>query len=486
MNRLLHILLACLLYLCGCSEGIPEAQEKDTLPEIFPDYCNVTVPCNIAPLNFKLNIPANSLVVISNGEQQVRVDSKEGSFRIPFGKWRHLLETSAGETLRFLVYAEENGRWVQYKPFPVHIAKEPIDAYLVYRRIAPGYRMWGEMGIYQRCLENFKEETLLSNHLTNNNCMNCHSFCMQDPGRMLFHQRMIHNGTYMIIDGKIEKLNTKTKQTISALVYPSWHPSGKYVAFSTNDTKQDFHLSDPNKIEVFDNKSDVVVYDVEKHEIITSPKLFSEDNFETFPTFSPDGKRLYYCSAKAKQMPESYKDIRYNLLSISFDPETRVFGRQVDTLYHAEQEGRSVKFPRVSPDGRYLLYTISDYGNFSIWHKDADLRMLELNTRQTDALSGVNSKEVDSYHSWSSNSRWFVFSSRRDDGLYTRPYICYINEEGITGKPFLLPQQDAGYYDLSLFSFNIPELVKDKVEIDTYRLSQISKYDSGTDVSFVE
>lgn len=485
MNRL-YILLACLFYLCGCSEGIPESQPKDTLPEIFPDYCNVTVPCNIAPLNFKLNTPSESILVISNGEQQVRVDSEQGAFQIPSGKWHRLLETSAGETLQFLVYAEEGGQWMQYKPFSVHIAKEPIDSYLVYRRIAPGYRMWGEMGIYQRNLENFKEEALLSNNLTNNNCMNCHSFCMQNPGRMLFHQRMIHNGTYMIIDGEIEKLNTKTEQTISALVYPSWHPSGKYVAFSTNDTKQDFHLSDPNKIEVFDNKSDVVVYDVEKHEIITSPKLFSEENFETFPTFSPDGKRLYFCSAKAKQMPESYKDIRYNLLSISFDPETRVFGRQVDTLYNAEKEGHSVKFPRVSPDGRYLLYTISSYGNFSIWHKDADLRMLELNTLQTDSLPGVNSKDVDSYHSWSSNSRWFVFSSRRGDGLYTRPYICYINKEGVAGKPFLLPQQDADYYDLSLFSFNIPELVKGKVKIDTYKLTQISKYGPGTDISFMK
>ena len=112
--------------------------------------------------------------------------------------------------------------------------------------------------------------------------------------------------------------------------------------------------------------------------------------------------------------------------------------------------------------------------------------MLELNTLQTDDLSGVNSEDVDSYHSWSSNSRWFVFSSRRGDGLYTRPYICYINEEGVAGKPFLLPQQDADYYDLSLFSFNIPELVKDRVKIDTYKLTQISKYNPGTDISFMK
>ena len=339
------------------------------------------------------------------------------------------------------------------------------------------------MGIYERNLTNFDEVTFLSNKQMNNNCMNCHSFCMQDPDKMLFHQRAIHAGTYIIINKKIEKLNTKTKETISALVYPSWHPSGKFIAFSTNDIKQDFHLCDPNRIEVFDNKSDVVVYDIEKHEIITAPCISSKDNMETFPTFSPDGKTLYFCSAPIKQMPESYKNIKYNLMKISFDTATRTFGQKVDTIYNAEKEGRSAKFPRVSPNGQYLLYTISNYGNFSIWHKDADLRMLNIRTNQIDLLKNVNSDDVESYHSWSHNSRWFVFSSRRGNGLYTRPYICYIDQNGKTRKPFLLPQLN-GYYEHSLFSFNIPELVRGKVKVDRYKLIKLSKFSKAQNVSF--
>lgn len=129
---------------------------------------------------------------------------------------------------------------VSISSFSIQVIKDKIDPYLVYRRIAPGYRMWNRMGIYQRCLEDFTEETFLDNKQTNNNCMNCHSFCMQNPDRMLFHQRALHAGTYILTDGDIEKLDTKTERTISALVYPAWHPSGRYVAFSTNDTKQDF------------------------------------------------------------------------------------------------------------------------------------------------------------------------------------------------------------------------------------------------------
>lgn len=217
--------------------------------------------------------------------------------------------------------------------------------------------------------------------------------------------REVYPGTMMIDGDKVEKLNTKTEQTISSLVYPSWHPSGKYVAFSVNDTKQSFHTNNKNRVEVFDLASDVVVYDVEKHEIVTTPTLFSQRAFETFPTFSADGKTLYFCSAVAAPMPLNYEEVKYSLCSLSFDPEKRTFGQTVDTLYNASTEGQSVSFPRVSPDGKYLLYTLSGYGNFSIWHKDADLYMINLADKSAKCLDAVNSDDVESYHSWSSNSR---------------------------------------------------------------------------------
>lgn len=476
MNYLYTLLCACAIVLSACSNSLPDAKKAEGEIGIFPDYREVTVPCNIAPLNFKLKEPAKAIALLSGKAMQLRVHSDRGTFRIPEKKWRQLLETSAGDSISVCVYAYKEDNWYQYPSFTIHIAQEEIDPYLVYRRIAPGYRMWNEMGIYQRNLENFTETAFLSNKQTNNNCMNCHSFCMQNPDRMLFHQRMTHAGTYLLADGKIEKLDAKTGKSASSLVYPYWHPSGRYVAFSTNETKQDFHHSDGNRVEVFDTRSDVVVYDVGKHEVITAPHLSSEENMETFPTFSPDGRRLYFCSAPAKLMPESYREIKYNLLGIDFDPEKCSFGQHIDTLYNAAKEGRSAKFPRISPDGRYLMYTVSNYGNFSIWHKDADLRLLDLMTHQTDSLLQVNSNDVESYHSWSSNSRWFVFSSRRDDGLYTRPYICYLDADGRAGKPFLLPQKETDYYERSLFSFNIPELVRGKIEVDTYRLIDISKY----------
>jgi dipeptidyl aminopeptidase/acylaminoacyl peptidase len=340
------------------------------------------------------------------------------------------------------------------------------------------------MGIYQRNLENYTQSPVIENKMTDNNCMNCHSFCMQNPEKMLFHIRGSLASTILLDGDKIERLNTKTTQTMSALVYPSWHPGGRYIAFSVNDTKQAYHMNARNRVEVFDYKSDVVVYDTEKHEIITTPLLFSEGRMETFPSFSPDGKTLYFCTADTCKMPDEFAEVKYSLCSIAFDPETRRFGTHADTLFQAEENGMSASFPRVSPDGNYLLYTKAAYGNFSIWHKDADLWLIALASGKHSPLEAANSPDVESYHSWSSNSRWVVFSSRRLDGLYTRLYITYMDADGQAGKPFLVPQKKVGFYHELMKSYNIPEFITGKVKEQGYRIGRTAKKEKGIDVSF--
>ena len=82
----------------------------------------------------------------------------------------------------------------------------------------------------------------------------------------------------------------------------------------------------------------------------------------------------------------------------------------------------------------------------------------------------LNSTDVESYHSWSSNGKWIIFSSRRLDGLYTRFFIAHLNKNGKFSKPFLLPQKDPDENNLRMKSFNIPEFIKDKITITRSQL----------------
>ena len=408
-----------------------------------------------------------------SGKQSIRMDEK---------KWRKLLETHKGGTIEVELFTKQEGVWSQWKPFTITVSEKPIDSHLVYRLIEPGYEKWHIVGIYQRDLTTFEETPIIRNDMTGYNCMNCHSFCMGDPGQMLFHMRAANGATYLLQDGKLQKLNTKTDETVSNLTYPAWHPSGRYVTTSVNTIRQFFHSVKERKMEVFDMESDVVVYDVQQQAILSAASLITKSDYETFPAFSPDGKWLYFCSTPAVEMPTNYEQIRYNLCRVAFDAEQGAIQLPIDTLVRADS--LSATFPRLSPDGRFLLYTETAYGQFPIWHTDAEQRMLRLSDRTQVDMSLMNSADTDSYHSWSSGSDWVVFSSRRDNGLYTLPYFCAIDAEGHPAKPFLLPQADPEKYDYQLYSYNLPELVKGRVEISPYEIQQVALHDKPKQVAF--
>lgn len=487
LKRLLYGLECFALF--ACTGNIRVDRNINELPPIFPDYSEVTIPANIAPLHFELTDSCDCSEAYAYFEvdsKSVKVKASKMQMAIRPSDWKKLMEAAKGKAVEVKVVVKKGGAWAAYKPFHLFVSQDPVDPYIAYRLIEPVYEKWNEMGIYQRCIETYKQTPIATNKMNGYNCMNCHSFCMQSPDKMLFHMRKDFGGTFLIDGDNIEKLNTKTPQTISPLVYPSWHPSGNFVAFSVNTTKQMFHTTDRNRTEVFDYESDVTVYDVKKHEIFTSPLLFSKSTFETFPTFSPDGKTLYYCSADSVKIPDDYEKVRYSLCAITFDPLTRQFGNKVDTLYNARIMGKSVSFPRVSPDGRFLMCTLFNYGNFSIWHREADLYLVDLSNNRITTLDALNSKEAESYHSWSCNSRWVVFSSRRIGGLYTRPFIAHIDKDGKASKPFLLPQDDVDSYMRLMKSFNVPEFVKGKIKMSPYRLSQKARNDKGINVQFRE
>ena len=405
---------------------------------------------------------------------------KDGKMDIDTTAWRQLLRERRGKDIEINLYARRQGNWVHHPSYRLHVAEEEIDAYLSYRLIEPGYELYRQLGIYQRNLTTFDEKPIYENNREyndgENHCINCHNYRMGSTESMLFHVRANHGGTIIVQDGKAHKVQLKDSTIITSGVYPSWHPTENLVAFSTNKTGQAFHVYYPEKLEVMDEKSDLLLYDVTKNEV--SHIFRTADDMETFPCWSPDGRTLYYCTAKRNylldmSLPDSlvtqqllmkFDSVRYNLMSIPFDPKTRSFG-QPQMEVDAVSEGQSISVPRVSPDGRYILYTLGDYGQFHIWHKSSDLWVKDLQTGECYPLTEANSPDVDSFHSWSSNSRWFAFSSRRMDENYTRLFIAYFDKDGKAHKPFVIPQEDPEWNILLLKSYNVPELSRDAVSI---------------------
>jgi dipeptidyl aminopeptidase/acylaminoacyl peptidase len=143
-------------------------------------------------------------------------------------------------------------------------------------------------------------------------------------------------------------------------------------------------------------------------------------------------------------------------------------------VFDAAAINKSVSFPRISPDGKKLVFTLHDFGTFPIWHPEADLYILDLETGISGKMA-LNSDLTESYHTWSHNGKWLVFSSKRSDGRSTRPYFSYIGPDGHAEKPFMLPQKDPDTYREMLESFNIPELVTGKIRMTPADFESASK-----------
>lgn len=454
------LFLACAL--ASCQESVKDAEQVASQPAIYPDYVGVTVPVNIAPLDFCMADESISLidVVITDADgHQLHAQGKE-SAGIDAGDWRQLLAHSVGDSLRVQVSAKNEKGWQSFLPFSIYVSRDSIDYGIAYRLIEPGYGVYSKMGIYECCLQNSQQSALIEN-TSFQGCVNCHSFNRGNPSDMSLHIRGEKGATLLRLGGKIEAYNTATQQTLGSCVYPYWHPSGRYIAYSSNATRQVFHVRDSKRIEVYDSASDLQVYDTQTNQLLLTPLLKRDDVMETFPAFSADGRTLFFCAADTiLRNSGQFDSIHYNLCAIAFNPEQGTFGDHIDTLVNAKAVGKSVSFPRPSYDGRYLVYTLSDYGQFSIWHPEADLYLLDLNDGSVRSMDQVNSDNTESYHSWSSNSRWMVFSSRRDDGLFTRPYFTHIAEDGTQTKPFMLPQSNPRRFYRELFySYNVPEFI---------------------------
>jgi len=495
MKRLLYMLIVAAIALIACSgPTVPgHFNEVKALPPIYPDYADVTVPVNIAPLCFELLNGADEAVTrFTAGSREMLCDGLK--VRPDAEEWHALASAARDGSISVEVYTRSGDRWTRFKPFSIYVSADSIDPWMSYRMISPSYVSYEELTINQRCLENFDERVIADNMLCSSEsggqCINCHSYQQHDPQRLQLHARQTHGGTFILSDGYMEKVDikattaySKSSHDTSPAVYPAWHPRLPLIAYSTNSTMQTFHTVHTNKIEVIDGESGLILYDVDHHKV--TPIEDRRDELETYPCWSADGRWLYYVSAHFSYRADSVdtediilraKEVRYNLYRKAFDQQTRRFGER-QLVLAADSMGLSATLPRVSPDGRWLMFTMAAYGCFHIWHHDADLWLMDLHDGSIRPLEAANSDDTESYHSWSSNGRWVVFSSRRNDGNFTRPFFVHIDKNGQAAKPFELPQADPDLHRQLLKSYNAPELMRGPVTVTPQQVAATMKGD---------
>jgi len=475
---ILIVLGALLIGLSYCTSNnrkivIEEFNSVDRPARIHPDYTNTFIPPNIAPLNFLIREKGTRYYVKIYSEQGKGIDiySRKPGIEIPIRRWRKLLSTNHGRKLFFDVYVgDDENRWSKFQTLTNTIANVELDRYLTYRKISICVK-WKDMGIYQRDMENYRESIVLHNSSFGEGCVHCHSFLNNSPDNMLMQVRSTDYGTPMLLarNGKVTAVNTQTKVTPGKVGFTSWHPNGNVIAFSINKYSMLYHTTAQEVRDVFDNAADLALYLLDSGQVISAGAITKPNRMETFPEWSRDGRYLYFCSAP--QLPDKrYSEVRCDLMRISYDCKTKKWG-MLETVLSAQQVTGSITQPRFSPDGRFLLFNVSQYSDFPIHQAKSDLYLMDTVSGRHRRLS-ISSARCDTWHSWSSNGRWIAFSSKRLDGRFARPFFSYVDQTGKVYKPFLLPQKDPAFYDSLITVYNMPELIRTKIPIKSKQLSK--------------
>ena len=340
----------------------------------------------------------------------------------------------------------------------------PADEAVVYRLVTPPFNTRKTPDTFTREIGSFQVHSFLL--ARGHYCYNCHTFSTKETagGKVAVQVRYmapgqelpVYLGVYDIAGGQGTKV--RLPFDIQMSTFMAWSPDGRFLAFSANQQLvtlspvvfETQHAGQPT--------SDLAIYDSVEETVALVPQAAAADRLELLPRFSADGRRLVYCSAEVGSHPA---ETRYDLYAMSF--ANGVLG-EPQAVPGAAQNGKSNYYPRFSPDGRWMSFCQSDGGiliksSSDIYLMPADLsappRRLECNAEFA----------ADSWHSWSSNSRWLVFASKRDDGIYARLYFTCIDDQGRASPAVRLPLQEE-----PLASFNIPEFVAAVPEVEEQEL----------------
>jgi len=473
------LILPVLFVLSACQAHWPEnAQPDSRRPVLYPDYGETVIAPNIAPLNFEIKEPGVRFLARIAGEKggSVEVSSDDGRIVLPALAWKQLIAQNRGASMWVTITVQDkDDAYRRFDAVRIDVAQEDVDRYVVYRLIPPLDHYYLNMGIYQRDLEGFSERPVIENQnfsIGRNGCVNCHSFRRNRPDRMSLQIRSTNFGRPMVVikDGVPQTVDTSASGfSKSPAAYQAWHPDGRHIAYTVNKVMPLEHTIGEHR-DAWDEDSDLAVYDTDANQVSTAHDIADPDRRENWPSWSADGRHLYFCSAP--QLPwTQLQEVKYDLMRISYDAASGTWGKR-ETVLSAADSGKSSAQPKESPDGRWLLFLLAHHGNFPTYQPICDLYVIDLKSGARQPLTAVNRSWSGSWPGWSSNGRWISFASKREGGVLARIYFSYFDRNGQAHKPFVMPQEDPSFYESCTLTYNLPELIIEPVPLSPSQLGR--------------
>mgnify|MGYP005849221531 CR=1 FL=1 len=304
-------------------------------------------------------------------------------------------------------------------------------------------------------------------------CTNCHSFSAD--GKTLgmdLDGPQAGKGGYIIapisahmavdrehvIDWNSFPGKPKDHSTIGFLSQVS--PDGRYAVTTVNEEVYVCNFPDFRFLQVFyPTRGILAYYSRETGQIRALPGADDPKYVHCDATWTPDGQYLVFARAEARdayppggKLAQYANDpaetpIRYDLYRIPFNGGR---GGRPQPIAGASNNGMSNSFPKVSPDGKWIVFVQSRNGQ--LMRPDSKLWIVPAAGGQA-RLMRCNTPRMNSWHSFSPNGRWLVFASKANTP-YTQMFLTHIDASGRDTPAILIPNATAANR-----AVNIPEFV---------------------------
>ena len=442
---------------------------------------NALFPPNLCSPFVEWNDIYNNLwqVTISTpgAEGRWKFITSEKRWRIPDDVWEVIKSEKPHTRMSLRIKGvKHSGMWSKEKRDKIHasqvvtfsISQDEADNAIVYRMVSPPFINKKTPDMFVRDIRKKRDQLFLS--ARQQYCINCHTFSSKagDKGKLGLQIRYLgqkpqKNYVYFAFYDIEKETGHKAilPWEIQMTTFMGWSPDGTKLAFSANQALATLSPIVYETQFATQTTSDIAVYDTTTQEVFLLPGACEDDILEMYPFWTPDSKSIVFSWDKSGKHPT---ETRFN---ISIIPYNNGKGGKPRTIRAVNDNGMSNYYPRFSPDGRWFSFVRSKYG--SLIKASSDIYIMDAKPILEGDLGGkatrleCNTKyTADSWRSWSSNSKWMVFASKRDDGIFARLYMTHIDDDGHASEAVRLPIENPR----TRSSFNIPEFVKNVPPID--------------------